>query len=91
MIINGFRHHRAHKKNRISAVYFIHCYSYCYSILKINQLSGFIASLSHNNPHFFILLRGGRPALWLDPKNRGRKVKAWSFVAYPIVASLERK
>ena len=44
------------QKNRISAVYFIHCYSNCYSILKINQLSCFIVSLSHNNPSFFTFL-----------------------------------
>ena len=50
------------QKNRISAVYFIHCYSNCYSILKTKRLSRFIASLSYNNPHsFYILLRGERP------------------------------
>ena len=37
-------------------VFFNHCYSNCYSILEINQLSGFIASLSHNNPYPFRLI-----------------------------------
>jgi hypothetical protein len=46
------------RKNRISAANFNHCYSNCYSILRMKTLRRFNTDMKYNKPHSSPLRRG---------------------------------